>query len=155
MKRKHLSTITCLAIIIVFLPGILMAQGEPADYERANNLREKFQPLVFNTVDQSGWIEETPRFWYRKSIKGGSEFNIVDAAAATKKVAFDHEKLAASLVKVLEDEKYILGVRSKNSEGRRVVYLMLGSRVLKNWTPEWRPLKVIKPKKKGANIRER
>jgi len=54
------------------------------------------------------------------------------------------------IVKVLEEEKYIARLPSKNSEGRKVVYSTLGSKVLKNWTPEWRPpkVKIIEPKKK-------
>lgn len=35
-------------------------------------------------------------FWYRKSVKGGNQFVIVDAEAQSKP-AFDCEKLAASL----------------------------------------------------------
>lgn len=104
MKRKHLSTVIWLAMMLVSLPVILLAQGRPVDYERAANLKEKLQPLVLNIVDQSNWIEKTSRFWYRKSVKGGFEFNVVDAVAATKKIAFDHEKLAAALATVLEDE---------------------------------------------------
>ena len=94
MKRKHLSIFIGSAMILVSLPVKLLAQGKPADYERAANLKEKLQPLVYNVIDQSGWIEETSRFWYRKSVKGGVEFNVLDAETPTKKIAFDHEKLA-------------------------------------------------------------
>ena len=104
MKRKHLSIVIWPAMILGSLPVILLAQGKPVDYERAANLREKLQLLVYNFVDQSDWIEKTSRFWYRKSVKSGYEFNVVDAATATKKIAFDHEKLAAALATVLEDE---------------------------------------------------
>ncbi|MHC4638863.1 MAG: DPP IV N-terminal domain-containing protein, partial [Planctomycetota bacterium] len=104
MKNNHLSTITLSAMILVSLPVVIFAQGQPADYERSANLREKLQPLALNIVNQSGWIEKTPRFWYRKSVKGGNEFNVVDTATAEKKIAFDHEKLAAALALVLEDK---------------------------------------------------
>ena len=36
----------------------------------------------------------TPNF---ESVKGGTEFVLVDAAAATKKLAFDHDKLATAI----------------------------------------------------------
>ena len=36
-------------------------------------------------------------FWYSKSVKGGTEFILVDATTATKKAAFDQEKLAAAI----------------------------------------------------------
>ena len=54
------------------------------------------------------------------------------------------------IVKVLEDEEYIARLPDKNDEGRKVVYLMLGSRILKKWTPDWREsrVKCIQPKKK-------
>ncbi len=43
------------------------------------------------------WIGESEHFWYARSVKGGSEFILVDAEAGTKKPAFDHEKLAVSI----------------------------------------------------------
>lgn len=89
---------------MVLLPGLLTAQVKKADYERAAGLREKFQSLALDIVDRSGWIERTPRFWYRMSVQGGYEFYVVDAEALSKKIAFDHERLAASIAKLLKDE---------------------------------------------------
>ena len=97
MKRKNLFLRTVLLLSLVLLPVILRAQVTQADYERAANLRAKLQALALNVVDRSGWIEKTPRFWYRKSVKGGFEFDVVDAATKEKKIAFDHEKLAVAL----------------------------------------------------------
>ena len=104
MSRKSFSVITSLVLILVLLPGLLQAQVKQADYERAANLREKFQSLALNVVDRSGWIGKTPRFWYRKSVEGGHEYFVVDAEALSKKTAFDHDRLAASLAKLLKDE---------------------------------------------------
>ncbi|MBU4494090.1 MAG: S9 family peptidase [Acidobacteria bacterium] len=106
------------AIILLFLPAFLPAQLQPVDYERAAELRTKFQSLALNIVDSSGWIEKTPRFWYRKSIEGGFGFFIVDAAAKTKAPAFDHDKLAAALAGVLEDK-----VDPKNLPFRSVTFV--------------------------------
>ena len=105
MKRKYLSWILCLALILTIPPGFLSAQVKPADYERALKLREKFQSLVFNTVDGSSWIGKTTRFWYRKSIEGGTEFYIVDAANVSKKIAFDHTRVAAALTELLKEDQ--------------------------------------------------
>jgi len=77
--------------------SIAMAQGTRADYERANALRDRYQALALNVADGANWVGETSRFWYRKSVKGGNEFVLVDAAAPVKKPAFDHGRLAASL----------------------------------------------------------
>ena len=104
MKQKNFTTIALLTLIIVSFSAELFAQVEPADYERAAKLREKLNPLAMNIIDQSGWIAKTSRLWYRKSVKGGFEFYIVDAAAATKNIAFDHKKLATALAKVIENK---------------------------------------------------
>src|SRR6266498_4586732 len=82
---------------LLLVPFIVYAQVTQTDYERAARLRTRFQGLTVNIVDRPTWIGKTNRFWYRKSVKGGNEFVVVDAEALTKKPAFDHEKLAASL----------------------------------------------------------
>jgi len=86
-----------IAILISIAPLAARAQGTAADYQRANGLRERFLRLAVNVPGQTNWIEGTNHFWYRKSVPGGNEFILVDAEALTKKPAFDHEKLAASL----------------------------------------------------------
>jgi len=118
MSSSKYKFIPVFALIFVLLPGLLPAQVKPADYERAAELRTKFQSLALDIVDRCVWIEKTPRFWYRKSVKGGYEFSIVDAAARTKKTAFDHEKLASALAKVLKDK-----VDSKNLPFRSIEFV--------------------------------
>ena len=43
------------------------------------------------------WIDRTNRLTYRRSVKGGHEFMLVDAAAQQKRPAFDHARLATAL----------------------------------------------------------
>src|SRR5215831_8745657 len=86
-----------LTLLLTFLPLIVQAQVTQGDYERAAALRRKYDGLALNIVDRPTWIGKTNQFWYRKSVKGGNEFVLVDAETLTKKPAFDHEKLAASL----------------------------------------------------------
>jgi len=81
------------------------AQGTLADYERANGLREKYVGLTANLPERANWISKTSRFWYRKAVKGGNEFVLMDAETLTKKAAFDHERLAAAL-SAAASEKY-------------------------------------------------
>ena len=57
--------------------------------------------MVVDAVDTAAWIGNTSRFWYRKSVTGGSTFMIADAATLEKKPAFDHTALAASLSSAL------------------------------------------------------
>ena len=79
------------------LPDPAWAQGTQADYQRAEGLRNRFQGLVVDMPGNANWIAGTPRFWYTKSVKGGTEFVMADAEVATKMPAFDHEKLAAAI----------------------------------------------------------
>ena len=97
MKRKPSLASSAVLLLILLSPLWLSAQGRQADYERANGLREKFQALALDIPGRVVWIEKTHRFWYRKSVKEGFEFEIVDADKLVKQPAFDHEKLAAAL----------------------------------------------------------
>ncbi|MCX8159917.1 MAG: hypothetical protein N3G18_03170, partial [Candidatus Saccharicenans sp.] len=98
---KKILKSTCLGIVLltVFSLAAVLGQGRLEDYERAMGLRDKFESLAINVPDRAVWIEKTPRFWYRKTVKGGHEFVLVDAEKATRNPAFDHEKLASALNK--------------------------------------------------------
>src|SRR5215471_20413033 len=86
-----------LTLLLTFLPLVVQAQVTQGDYERAAALRRKYDGLALNIVDRYNWIGKTNHLWYRRSVKGGNEFVLVDAETLTKKPAFDHEKLAAAL----------------------------------------------------------
>jgi dienelactone hydrolase len=86
--------------ILVFaglLAGLAHAQGTLADYQRGQQLQAKANGLVVNSPGAANWIGDSDHFWYTRSVKGGSEFVLVDAQAGTKKPAFDHDKLAAAI----------------------------------------------------------
>ena len=76
--RRFFCTIALLWSVLV-LPTIAHAQVIQADYERAAGLRKKYDGLAVNIVDRPTWTGKTNRFWYRKSVKGGNEFVLVDA----------------------------------------------------------------------------
>ncbi|HEX4946831.1 MAG TPA: DPP IV N-terminal domain-containing protein, partial [Blastocatellia bacterium] len=95
MKRTHFFW------LFLLLPTFVLAQGTHADYERANGLREKYSNLAVNVPVRVNWIGTTPRFWYAKLVKGGTEFVVVNAETLEKKPAFDHAKLAETLATVL------------------------------------------------------
>jgi dipeptidyl aminopeptidase/acylaminoacyl peptidase len=88
---------------LLFLLSFIMAvpaaraQASLDDYQRAMTLRQTYQPLALDLVDQVNWIESSNRFWYRRTVEGGNEFMVVDAATLAKKPAFDHARLAAAL----------------------------------------------------------
>jgi len=64
-------------------------------------LAEKFlsyhtEPYVDYGSVNPNWLPDN-RFWYRILTPEGSQFILVDAAKGTRKVAFDHQRLAKSL----------------------------------------------------------
>ncbi len=71
-SRVALMAVLVCAPLVSVLPA--QAQGTVADYQRAMGLRDKYQGLAANMPEPATWIEKTPRFWYRKSVKGGNEF---------------------------------------------------------------------------------
>jgi dipeptidyl aminopeptidase/acylaminoacyl peptidase len=85
------------AIAVLLMPGRAIAQGKAADYDRAESVHGRLDGLVVDAVDTAGWIGNTSRFWYRKSVTGGTMFMIADAATLQKRPAFDHAAIAASL----------------------------------------------------------
>ena len=92
------------ALLRAAVAASVMALGRPADaqvtradYERAEGLRGRYEALVTNVPDAATWIGETSRFWYRRTVKGGAEFVLVDAASGERRAPFDHARLATEL----------------------------------------------------------
>src|SRR3954470_5276317 len=83
-----------LILAALLAPAFAAAQGTVADYRRAMELRDKVQALAVNVPEPATWIDKTSRFWYRRSVKGGAEFVLVDASTQAKRTAFDHQRLA-------------------------------------------------------------
>src|SRR5512139_1224472 len=105
MRLRHFAPAITLSWIALLLPSVAGAQGTAADYQRANGLRAKYESLAIGMAGPASWIEDTTRFTYRRSVKGGHEFVLVDAETQQKRPAFDHEKVASSLSK-LTGRKY-------------------------------------------------
>ncbi|HYH00581.1 MAG TPA: DPP IV N-terminal domain-containing protein [Terriglobales bacterium] len=89
-------------VVLLFLSLLTSAavgQVSSADYERAANLRTKYRGLTVNQPESPRWIKSSGQLLYRTSVAGGHAFVLVDPKTATKKPAFDHEKVAAALSK--------------------------------------------------------
>lgn len=95
---------TALFCCLLVLPLAVYSQGTLADYEKAATLRTRVQGLVAGIPERTNWLDKN-RFWYRKTVKVGNEFVLIDAETAARKAPFDHEKLAASL-SAASGEKY-------------------------------------------------
>src|SRR5262245_3943144 len=103
MTHVRIALIAALALVTA---PLTLAQQKPApsassavtlvDYQRALSLQAKYTGTAANVADAPVWLP-SGKFWYRRSVKGGREFVIVDSAAAAKKPAFDHQRLAAGI----------------------------------------------------------
>jgi dipeptidyl aminopeptidase/acylaminoacyl peptidase len=99
--------------IVMTAPALADAQGTRADYERATSLRERYEAAAENIAGPARWIDETNRFWYRKSIGGGHQFVMVDTETLQKQPAFDHEKIADALSKAIGEPQEALDLPSR------------------------------------------
>jgi dipeptidyl aminopeptidase/acylaminoacyl peptidase len=105
MKRYRIASSALCLVLIAIAASTGGAQGTAADYERANGLQARFQALAIDMPGFPTWIGRTNRFWYSRTVQGGNEIVLVDADTLTRRPAFDHERLAASL-SAASGEKY-------------------------------------------------
>jgi dipeptidyl aminopeptidase/acylaminoacyl peptidase len=88
--------------VTVLCAGFAMAspasgQVTHDDYQRALTLRNQYTSLTVDVPDPATWVDQTNRFYYRKTVRGGHEFVMVDAETRQRRPAFDHTRLAAAL----------------------------------------------------------
>ncbi len=95
------SALSVSSAALVLLSASAAAQITPADYERAQGLREQYEALAIGVPDPPTWIGTTHRFYYRRSRAEGFEFITVDADTRQKQASFDHARLAESLSKAV------------------------------------------------------
>jgi dipeptidyl aminopeptidase/acylaminoacyl peptidase len=80
------------------IPPQAAGQGTLEDYRRAAAVERRLEGLTVGVADAPTWIGQTNRFWYRRSVRGGFEFVVVDAATQQKQPPpFDHDRIAAAL----------------------------------------------------------
>ena len=59
-------------------------------------------PAMYRDRVEPHWFQNNTRFWYRNLLAGGaSEFILVDAERATREFAFDHQRVATALSRVI------------------------------------------------------
>jgi len=93
MKRLVLLFISCSFMLLTSAQDALTVK----DYQNAENqMGYNTQKYVDRGNVNPNWMPGD-KFWYRVLTPTGSEFVLVDAVKGTRTVAFDHEKLAASL----------------------------------------------------------
>ncbi len=78
--------------------------GILTDYQRAEKfLRVNTAPLIYGMMSGQTWLEDDVLI-YKNSTAEGSEFILANPVSKTKEKAFDHNKLAHALTKVLEKD---------------------------------------------------
>jgi hypothetical protein len=97
MRAIRACSIVTIVAAAISLPPEVEAQATVADYQRAMGLRDTYDGLAIHTAEAPRWIEQTNRFYYRRTVKGGHEWILVDGSTREKQPAFDHEKLAAAI----------------------------------------------------------
>src|SRR5262245_54422763 len=84
-------------VVLLGAPAFSFAQGTVQDYLRANALRDKYRNLMPNVAEAPSGIDQTNLVNYRRTVKAGTEWILVDGATKEKQPAFDHAKLAAGI----------------------------------------------------------
>jgi dipeptidyl-peptidase 4 len=92
----------CMTLIVIFLsmPTAFSQQSSnDADYGYNYPQAEKFLPdnvipILYNMTVEPNWIDGTDKFWYINTARQGKEVVLVDAANATKILAFNQGTLA-------------------------------------------------------------
>jgi dipeptidyl aminopeptidase/acylaminoacyl peptidase len=93
MRKLLVAFISCSFVLLANAQDALTVK----DYENAESkMGYNTQKYVDRGNVSPNWIPGD-KFWYRVLTPTGSEFVLVDATKGTRAVAFDHEKLAASL----------------------------------------------------------
>ena len=91
-------TVPAASLYLLLAAAPAFTQGTLADYRRAVGLSKQYNAAATNFPASPTWLDAT-RFWYLRTVPGGHEFVLMDAATHTKRPAFDHAKLAESLSK--------------------------------------------------------
>lgn len=91
---KHIASIG----IALLTGGMALAQGTVEDYNRAYELREKYNSKhVFYSNVNPQWIDGTNLFWYVRNTPEGNEYVKVDVGKQKRTALFDQQKLSAAL----------------------------------------------------------
>ena len=78
-----------LALLTAALPAAFPVTT--ADYDRALGLRARWTYLTENVPEPAIWAPSGNHFYYRKSVKGGHQYVVMDAETRERRPAFDHD----------------------------------------------------------------
>ena len=83
MKLRHLLLPVAVVASVAQFANQPAAQSQDvrAAYDRAESLTRRTQGLVVDDIQALNFVPDSTRLWYRKTVKGGHEFVLVDAVA--------------------------------------------------------------------------
>jgi dipeptidyl aminopeptidase/acylaminoacyl peptidase len=101
----YIKTSVLSIVILSCFSTWLPAQGTLADYQRAEKfLPKNVEKMIFHTRVIPNWVKGTSSSWYKNDIREGKEFILVDAKKKSRKPAFNHQKLAKALSRLMKKE---------------------------------------------------
>src|SRR5215510_11449481 len=96
MRILRSTAVVLIGASVGMVPLNASAQGSLDDYRRAAGVNQRLANLTVDIAQAPTWIGGD-RFWYRKSVKGGNQFVLVDGETGQKSAPFDHARLATAL----------------------------------------------------------
>lgn len=101
--------------LTLFVCLIGFSQGTLKEYKKANAVDSLFKNKVFNSPKEFHWTENN-NLWYANNTKKGTEYLLVNTKQQKQIEAFDHNRLAQSLSKILGKEVTSSGLPIDNLE---------------------------------------
>jgi dipeptidyl-peptidase 4 len=146
----------CLTLIVIFLsmPTAFSQQSSnDTDYGHYYSHAEKFLPdnvipILYNMTVAPNWIDGTDKFWYINTARQGKEVVLVDAANATKILAFNQGTLAQVIASTssIEVNPLKLPFSNRSFLGATVEFSALN----KTWQYDLKSHSIIEAKSKRA-----
>lgn len=124
--------VCCLSALFIAFAALARGQGTAADYQRAENLSQRFGGKVSHAKVDAHWISDS-QFWFRSDLgEGKSEFVLVDCEAGKRQAAFDHAKVGAALSKaagtIVVADRLPIDNLDLSGDGKMVKFDASGSR---------------------------
>jgi dipeptidyl-peptidase-4 len=100
MNKKSTSSKAALGLVILALAAVAYGAGSQSDYDRSEKLSSLTRNKVFRNSVEPNWQKDNKTFWYKVNTSAKTcEYVFVDAEKGSRKLAFDHKKLAKALKK--------------------------------------------------------